>query len=208
MREVKALSTDVDGGEPGTFEALVAVFGNVDSYGDRMAKGAFARTLTEHGLPPIVWSHDWHTPPVGASLKATEEDDGLVIRGQLFLDVPLGAHIYTAMSRKGGDGKAALRRFSFGYDVKGYSVEESDDPNAWMGEVRTLTDVDLWECGPCLVGVNLEAELLSVKGVSQDAARRVLGDPRREAPAGAKATPARPSRADIDNYLTYATGRR
>lgn len=35
--------------EEGQFEALVAVFNNIDSYGDVILKGAFADTLTEWG---------------------------------------------------------------------------------------------------------------------------------------------------------------
>jgi HK97 family phage prohead protease len=61
------------------------VFGNVDSYGDRMVKGAFARTLEEKGMPPVVWSHEWATPPIGNVESATETDEGLLIKGRLFI---------------------------------------------------------------------------------------------------------------------------
>lgn len=202
--EVKALETS-DG--KGAFEALVAVFGNVDTYGDRIIKGAFERTLEEDGLPPIVWSHDWRTPPVGATLKATETDDGLVIAGQLFVDrVPLADHVYAAMSTKGGDGKPPLRQFSFGYDVRGYSVHESEDPNAWNGEVRDLTDLKLLEVGPCLIGVNPSTELLAIKGVTPAPTRDQNPSP--APPAESKSAPARMSREARNSYLTVHLGRR
>ncbi len=52
-------------GDAGEFEAVVAVFGNIDSYGDVIVKGAFAATLkdwSDSGDPiPVVWSHDSST---------------------------------------------------------------------------------------------------------------------------------------------------
>ena len=43
--QIKAAGPE-DGLEEGEFEALVSVFGNIDSYGDKVMKGAFANTLT------------------------------------------------------------------------------------------------------------------------------------------------------------------
>jgi HK97 family phage prohead protease len=34
------------------------VFGNVDSYGDVIEPGAFAKTLQENPVVPILWQHD------------------------------------------------------------------------------------------------------------------------------------------------------
>lgn len=209
LHEVKDISTDVDGGEPGTYQALVMAFGNVDTYGDRMVKGCTLRSINEHGLPSQVWSHNWSVPPIGTTKSAVEESEGLVVTARLFTDIPIGEHVYKAMISKNGDGKSALRRFSFGYDVVKYSNEKSDHPNAWGGEVRNLEDIDLWECGPCLVGVNLQAELLSVKGVpSPSAVRAERQKSRSAADGGEKAVPARIGRDHINEYLTFATGRR
>ena len=50
----------------GQFEAIVSVFGNVDSYGDVVVAGAFADDLkarAESGaVLPVVWSHRWDDP--------------------------------------------------------------------------------------------------------------------------------------------------
>jgi len=205
---VKSVEAAGDGNDRGRFRALVSVFGNVDAYGDVVEKGAFTRTLSEDGLPPIVWSHQWSTPPVGATLAAEETDDGLVIDGQLFVgDVQLADSIYAAMSRVGGDGLPPLRQFSFGYDVRGYSVEESDHPNAWAGEIRRLTDLKLHEVGPCLVGVNPDTELLDVKGVDPRV-RPGVRDARPPWSTGAKSAADRMDRAAREHYVAVLLGRR
>lgn len=155
--EVKA---DAQSGE---FEALVAVFGNVDAGGDRIEKGAFARTLKDRGLPPIVWSHEWGTPPIGVTTSAAETDEGLMLKGRLFVgpgeDHAVARQVYAAMKATDGDGRSPLREFSFGYETRGYRMEAKDGG----GEVRVLTDVELLEAGPTLVGMNPETRLVSVK---------------------------------------------
>lgn len=176
---------------PGTFEAVVAVFDNIDSYGDRMREGAFVRTLEERGLPPIVWSHDWLTPPIGVSLdggevKAGAHGDhpaGLWIKGRYFVDTaagedhPVARMVWTAQTAQGGDGKAALKEFSFGYRTrKAQWVEEDTDTlpadAQWTGgEIRDLLDVDLYEVGPTLVGANAATELLAAKAALIEAKR-------------------------------------
>lgn len=160
LSELKAIA---DGDEAGTFEAVVAVFGNVDRGGDRIVKGAFSRTLEERGLPPIVWSHEWGVPPIGVVKEATETDEGLLIKGRLFVgddeDHPMARQVYTAMRAQDGKGKAPLREFSFGYEV--HSSEEITEDGE---EIRVLKDLELFEVGPTLVGMNPETRLLAVKG--------------------------------------------
>jgi hypothetical protein len=56
VAEFKALHTG-----SGEFEALVSVFGNIDHGGDRVIKGAFAKSLGKweaKGDPiPVIWNH-------------------------------------------------------------------------------------------------------------------------------------------------------
>jgi HK97 family phage prohead protease len=176
-----------DGAAPGSFEALAAVFGNVDLDGDRMVKGAFARSHNDRGYPAVVWSHQKQVPPIGVVDSAEETDAGLGIKGRLFVGDDehhdVARQVYAGLKSQGGDGRAALRDFSFAMRVKGARwVQEDPDtlpPELqWTGgEIREITDADLWEIGPTLVGANPEAGLLSVKslgaladrlGVSQD----------------------------------------
>lgn len=50
----------------GIFGAVVSVFGNVDSVGDRVVPGAFkaslARWQASHDPIPVIWPHQWDNP--------------------------------------------------------------------------------------------------------------------------------------------------
>lgn len=161
LTELKAIETD---DEPGTFEAIVAVFNNVDHGGDRMIPGAFTRTLEERGLPPVVWSHMWDVPPIGVVKEAVETDEGLQIKGRLFVgkdeDHAIARQVYAAMRAQDGNGVAPLREFSFGYETRGSKTVEEDGE-----EIRELTDVELFEVGPTLVGMNPATRLIGAKAL-------------------------------------------
>lgn len=171
----------------GRFEALVSVFDNVDDGGDRVIKGAFERTLKPppegKGFPPVVWTHLWGVVPIGASMRAEEASgfdtpngklDGLFIEGELLVDEHQTAkEVYAAMRQKGGDGLPPLRSFSFSWwPVKVLTEEDpefvpvaNDSRTAMVGHWRDLLDVELFEVGPCLVGMNPQTALLGVKGL-------------------------------------------
>ena len=65
------------------FEGYASVFGNRDSHGDIVEKGAFRKTIQERGDQlKILWQHDM-TEPIGKVVEAREDDHGLKIRGKL-----------------------------------------------------------------------------------------------------------------------------
>ncbi|AJT42416.1 HK97 family phage prohead protease [Psychromicrobium lacuslunae] len=142
----------------GTFEAIVSVFGNIDSYGDVVAKGAFAATLADwatKGDPiPVVWSHDSPDPfsHIGTVTEASETDTGLLVKAQLDLDNPKAAQVYKLLKGR------RVTQFSFAYSVMDSGPTEIDGVKAT--ELRALK---LYEVGPTLVGANQDTELLSVK---------------------------------------------
>lgn len=194
---------------PGTFEAIVATFGNEDPVGDVVMPGSFLDTI-KAGLPPVVWSHDWRTPPIGVTLDMDEitlallkqllpggvPDDvtgALRAKARLLVDqaggedVPLARAIYAAMVAKGGDGQPALSEFSWGGDVlvETMIVREGSWPQF------QLQQIDLTEWGPCLKGMNPETALLAAKAlkaagpVDAETARNLLARGRKAAPAPA-----------------------
>lgn len=140
---------------PVAFEAVVSTFDHIvrGAFYDRVIRrGAFARSLRDRGLPALVWSHDWDTPPIGRVLDAHETDEGLHVRGELFTDGvsdPLALRVARAMATTQGDGRPTLREFSVGFDIVDAAWEVHDGE-----EVLAVTDAELYECGPCLVGAN------------------------------------------------------
>lgn len=142
----------------GTATALVSVFGNVDLGGDRVMPGAFTRTLTEwqeKGDPiPVIWSHDWDNPEsfVGWADPSTikETDAGLVVPMQFDLDRPRAEQVHHLLKTR------RVTQFSFGYFARAF--QDVEDPD--YGTVRELSDIDLFEVGPTLLGMNPETELI------------------------------------------------
>lgn len=64
-------------------EGYAAVFGNVDSYGDRIMPGAFAKTLSESASRvKVLWMHDrWE--PIGKPVEMREDATGLFTRSYI-----------------------------------------------------------------------------------------------------------------------------
>lgn len=157
IKAVRAQFKAVSDAPAGTFEAIVSVFGNVDLGGDRVVPGAFTRTLADwdaSGDPiPVIWSHEWDDPMshIGYVEKAEERPEGLYVRARLDVDNNERA-AYVARLLK----ERRVREFSFGYFAKGW--RDTDDEE--YGRVRELTEIDLFEVGPTLLGMNPDTVLL------------------------------------------------
>jgi len=148
--------------EDGVFEAIVSVFGNVDTYGDKVMPGAFTDTLAEwqeKDAPiPVLWSHMAHDPDmhVGWVEVAEERPEGLWVRGRLDLESPKAQQVHRLLKGK------RVTQFSFAYDILEGAMVRADGEEFY--ELRRLK---LYEVGPCLIGVNQETELLAVKAAQQ-----------------------------------------
>ena len=156
QKRFKAVVTKTDSGPHGGFDALVSVFGNVDSQGDVVVPGAFTRTLAEWGDNPIpvLWAHQFYD--MGAFIgKATAEEtsEGLLFHAD-YLDVD-AAQLARKLMVEG-----LVTEFSWSGRIReGRWVEKEDE--FWY----EIVDVDLWEAGPCFKGANSETQLISVKSL-------------------------------------------
>lgn len=63
------------------FEGLASTFGNIDSYNDVIAPGAFIESLSKH-TPVILWQHDMWAP-IGVPIEIRETSEGLFLKGKL-----------------------------------------------------------------------------------------------------------------------------
>lgn len=162
QKNFMAKAEATEGGEPGEFEAIVSAFGNEDSQGDIVEKGAFAETLKEwadKGRPiPIVWSHQFQDPDsfLGEYVAAEETDEGLKLKGVFDLDHPKAARVHKLMKQ------GVIVEFSISGLVRDYELIKEEDEDSWFPPMR-IKDIDLWEAGPCFKGANANTELLSVK---------------------------------------------
>ena len=160
--EIKALTPTEGATQPGQFEAVVAVFDNVDRHGDRVKAGAFDETLEawrKSGDPiPIILAHQWDDPWKHIGYAMPEDVKSIPGRGLYvekgILDIednPLARQVYRLMERR------TLKEFSFGYTVPAGGERKAADG------AFDLTNLHLIEFGPCLKGVNEETELLAIK---------------------------------------------
>lgn len=156
-----------DAGDAATmsFSGYGAAFGNVDAYGDVIAKGAFADTLAEAkrtGIWPAMLSQHggWgmtaeDMTPVGIWTDLDEDSKGLKVTGKL-ADTPRGRELYALMKMQP---RPAIDGLSIGYIPKEWSARtKPDEPR------RTLKKVHLVEISPVTFPANGKARVQSVKG--------------------------------------------
>lgn len=194
LLHAKALTSD---DQPGTFEAVWALFGNEDSDGEVVEPGAFTDSWARK-LPKVIYSHDWCSVPIGVTLAAEEYTaaqlgdllpggvpDGVTggawSKARLLVDTANGEDheearaVYAALKATGGDGRPALDEFSWGGRVLSETIEQRDGTYPlWH-----INQVDQAEWGPCVRGANPATALVAVK--SMIAAGQVTREQAREA---------------------------
>lgn len=159
--QVKDLSED------GTFEGYGSIFGNVDSYGEKVMPGAFVESLAKHKREGsnvlMLWNHDSHQP-IGVWEDLAEDAKGLWGKGRFLLDIQRAREVHTLAKAK------AIGGLSIGYR------EEDTDQD---GAVRLLKKLNLYEISPVTFPANRRARIESVKSERMDEFARRLrdGDP-------------------------------
>lgn len=151
--EVKAVGT-TGGLTEGQFTGYASVFGNLDSYGDIVERGAFTRTLADWaGKPasiPVLWGHDMNDPfaNIGALDTAEEDEHGLLVTGTLDLENQTAAQVYRLLKA----GRVSTMSFA-------YHIRESEQRSTG----NHLLDLDLLEVSIVSAPANAEAQILDVK---------------------------------------------
>lgn len=147
-----------DVAENGTFDGYASTtLGEPDSYGDVVMPGAFTKTLARHkaknSMPMMFFGHNADELPIGDWLEMEEDDNGLKAKGQVALDDPLGARVYSAL--KAG----RVRGLSIGYRIPAGGIEPDPDRKG----VFLLKEVDLLEVSVVNIPANPDAQVASVK---------------------------------------------
>ena len=144
-------------GDDGAIEGYASVFGVLDTWDDIIQAGAFEATIKAHKaagtMPAMLWQHD-SDDPIGMWTEMSEDANGLKIKGKLCLDTTCGKEAH-ALVKMG-----AITGLSVGFITKSYEYDTETD-------VRTITEVDLWEVSLVTFPANTKARVTSVKSVPE-----------------------------------------
>lgn len=162
--EIKAVNAD------GTVEGYGSVFGVKDSYADVIQKGAFGQSIKTHreakSMPALLWQHD-ASQPIGIWTEMSEDDNGLKLKGKLAMDTVKGKEAHALLKM------GAINGLSIGFMTKQSKFDEKT-------EIRTLTEVELWEVSLVTFPANTKARVTNVKSADDvqtpKDAERILRD--------------------------------
>lgn len=139
--------------EDGTFSGYGSVFGVQDDYDDVVASGCFVKSLMAHknanDMPKLLWQHN-SDEPIGVYTSMSEDSYGLKVEGALCLETQKGREAYALLKM------GAIKGLSIGYCTIACEWNQKTD-------VRTLTEVDLWECSLVTFPACRDAQVSDVK---------------------------------------------
>lgn len=144
-------------GEKGEFSGYASTFGGEpDSYGDVIAKGAYAKTLEDHrsksSMPKMFWQHN-PDEPIGKWLDAKEDEKGLFVEGKLNMGVQRGREAFELLREKDIDG------LSIGYRTIN---EEKLADGSYL-----LKEIQLREISIVSIGANTTSLVSDVKAARE-----------------------------------------
>jgi len=157
-REVRSFALQIKAaGDDGTVEGYGSVFGVRDNYDDVIAKGAFVQSLKDHKaagtMPAMLWQHS-ADHPIGIWTEMVEDDKGLRIKGQLAMETVKGKEAHALLKM------GAINGLSIGFMSKQWAYDRET-------EVRTLTEIDLWEVSLVTFPANEKARVTNVKSADE-----------------------------------------
>ena len=158
-RETRSFALQIKAaGDDGSIEGYGSVFGVKDNWDDIIAPGAFAATLAAHKAagtqPAMLWQHNCDEP-IGVWTEMVEDTKGLRIKGMLALDTVRGKEAQTLLKL------GALNGLSIGFMSKQWSYDTEAD-------IRTLTEIDLWEVSLVTFPANEKARVTNVKAAPDE----------------------------------------
>lgn len=162
--EYKSSPTFIKAIEDRTVIGIASVFGNVDSYGDVVQKGAFKKTIQENASRiRHLWQHDMYAPPtaVTRSLREIGKDELPDEVVKAFPDATGGLEVareYLLTPRADeileGIRKGAINEMSFAYDVIKSRFQNFADAQGGERQIRLLSELKLYETSDVLWGAN------------------------------------------------------
>lgn len=145
--------TDVDTTK-GVITLYASAFGNVDSDGDVIEKGAFTKTVSERGPQGAnrikhLWMHNV-VEPIGTPLEMVEDAKGLLVVSKVS-DIKNGD--YLKLYRDG-----VITEHSIGFEIM-----KSNETK----EARRITETRLWEYSSVTWGANEQTPVVGMKSMTK-----------------------------------------
>ena len=139
----------------GMLRGYASTFGNIDLGNDVVDKGAFKKSIKEQkGKFPILADHN-PSKLIGWNLRAEEDDNGLLVEGQLDLNVQDAREKYSLA-------KTALKNgIKMGLSI-GYMVIKAE-PDRQQPAVRRLKELKLFEYSIVTFPMNTDAMISGLK---------------------------------------------
>lgn len=152
-----ALEVKSEGGDDEflTISGYGAVFGNTDSHGDIIEKGAFFESIKGR-KPKMLWQHD-PDQPIGVWDEMHEDENGLYMKGRIIKGTTRGGDAAKLIE------KGAIEGLSIGFRVQDHKMRDGG---------RVLTKVSLWETSVVTFPSNELANVYAMK--SADMTKRDL----------------------------------
>lgn len=148
--DIKLKSDDEyeDDNTPRKFSGYASVFNGVDSYGDTIMAGAYAKTLESRSRPvQMRWNH--YGPIIGKWLTLSEDEKGLYVEGELTPGHSVAEDVYASLKH------GAINGLSIGYRP----IEEKENDNGG----RDLYEIELIEISVVESPADLNAQIANVK---------------------------------------------
>lgn len=130
-----------------------------DSYGDIVAKGAFADTLAAWAASgkqlPGLFGHRMDDPDyfVAGALEMGEDDHGWWVKGEFDMDSPKGPQVYRLVK------SGRISELSFAFDVLDEGQVELEDGR----KANELRKLDVFEFSFVTIGANRDTSVFAVK---------------------------------------------
>ena len=143
----------------GLFEGYASTFGNVDSFGDTIIKGAYSDTIKDRSTPVLMLnSHtSWNSREViGKWLELAEDSTGLAVAGELTPGHSVASDIYASMKH------GAISGLSIGFNIPVGGAEEIE------GGGRRLEKIDLIEISVVSFPADSDARITDVKAIADE----------------------------------------
>lgn len=153
-----------DGLADGEFIVYPSTFTRApDSYGDVVAKGAFAADIEawksgDRGVLPGLFGHRLDDPDyfVAEALDMGEDDHGWWVKGRFDLESPKGTQVYRLVKGR------RLTQLSFAFDVLDSGSVELDDGT----KANELRELRVYEFSFVPVGANQDTSVVAIKATA------------------------------------------